>query len=154
MAERLIVMAVAAMLAACTVKAPQSAPPPAAAPVPTPAPLVSGLDLAGFDRSVLPQDDLYRFVGGAWLARTEIPPDRSNWGTGSIVVERTNARVRDLIVAASQQPNRAPGSDAQKAGDYYVAYMDAERAESLGLGPLRSELSRIDAIATPRDVAR
>ena len=147
-------MAVAAMLAACTVKAPQSAPPPAAAPVPTPAPLVSGLDLAGFDRSVLPQDDLYRFVGGAWLARTEIPPDRSNWGTGSIVVERTNARVRDLIVAASQQPNRAPGSDAQKAGDYYVAYMDAERAESLGLGPLRSELSRIDAIATPRDVAR
>ena len=154
MAERLIVMAAAVMLAACTVKAPKSAPPPAAVPVPTPAPLVSGLDLSGFDRSVRPQDDLYRFVGGGWLARTEIPPDRSNYGSFTILDDTAQEELRKLIVAASQQPNRAPGSDAQKAGDYYLAYMDTERAESLGLAPLRSELSRIDAIATPRDVAR
>ena len=62
--------------------------------------------------------------------------------------------MRQLIVAASQQPNRAPGSDAQKVGDYYLAYMDTARVESLGLGPLQAELARIDAIATPRDVAR
>ena len=32
--------------------------------------------------------------------------------------------------------------------------MDTERVESLGLAPLKDELARIDAIATPRDVAR
>lgn len=45
--------------------------------------LRSGLDLDGFDRSVRPQDDLYRFAGGTWLAKTEIPADRSNFGTFS-----------------------------------------------------------------------
>jgi len=154
MAIRFIVMAVAAMLAACTIKAPKPTPAAAAAAAPAPVPLVSGLDLTGFDRSVRPQDDLYRFVGGGWLARTEIPPDRSNYGSFIILDDKAQEEVRNLIVAASQQPSRAPGSEAQKAGDYYLAFMDTERVESLGLEPLRSELARIDAIATLRDVAR
>ena len=73
MARRLFVMAAAAVLAACASQAPE-APPAAAAPVvPAPPPPRSGLDLEGFDRNVRPQDDLYRFVGGGWLAKTEIP---------------------------------------------------------------------------------
>ena len=155
MAKRFIVMAAAALLAACSIKAPRTAAPaPAAAPTPAPAPLISGLDLTSFDRGVRPQDDLYRFVGGGWLARTEIPPDRSNYGSFIILDDQAQEELRNLIVAASQQPNRVAGSDTQKVGDYYLAYMDTERVESLGLGPLRNELSRIDAIATPRDVAR
>ena len=62
--------------------------------------------------------------------------------------------MRQLIVAASTQANRPTGSDAQKVGDFYLAYMDTNRVESLGLTPLKDELARIDAIATPRDVAR
>jgi predicted metalloendopeptidase len=45
---------------------------------------VSGLDLDGFDRSIRPQDDLYRFALAATGWREpEIPPDRSNYGTFS-----------------------------------------------------------------------
>ena len=109
--------------------------------IPAPAPLKSGLDLAGFDRSVRPQDDLYRFVGGNWLANTEIPPDRSNYGSFIILDDQAQEEVKNLIVAASQQPNRAPGSDAQKVGDYYLAFMNTERVERLGLEPLRAELA-------------
>ena len=131
------------------------APAPAAQPAPpAPAPLVSGLDLAGFDRSVRPQDDLYRFAGGGWLARTEIPADRSNYGTFLILDDQAREEVRKLIVATSQQPNRAPGSDAQKVGDYYLACMNTDRVESLGLTPLKAELARIDAITSAQDVAR
>jgi predicted metalloendopeptidase len=150
-------MAAAAILAACASKAPESPPAPApaaAAPLAPAPPPRSGLDLAGFDRNVRAQDDLYRFVGGGWLANTEIPPDRSNYGSFIILDDRAKEEIRALIVAAAQQPNRAPGSDAQKVGDYYTAYMDTARIESLGLEPLRAELARIDAIATPRDVAR
>jgi endothelin-converting enzyme len=131
-----------------TQPAPAPAPPP---PVPV---LKSGLDLAGFDRNVRPQDDLYTFAGGAWLANTPIPPDRSNYGSFSILDDKAQEEVKELIVAASQQANRPAGSDAQKVGDYYLAYMDTARVESLGLAPLREELARIDAISTPRDVAR
>jgi len=155
MARRVFVMAAAAVLAACASKEPQ--PPPATAAVsaaPVPPPPKSGLDLTGFDRGVRPQDDLYRFAGGGWLARTEIPADRSNYGSFIILDDQAKEEVRGLIVAAAQQPNRTPGSDAQKVGDYYNAYMDTTRVESLGLAPLHAELARIDAIATPRDVAR
>ena len=125
------------------------------APVVAPEPqLKSGLDLTGFDRSVRPQDDLYRFVGGGWLAKTEIPADRSNYGSFSILDDQAREEVKQLIVVASTQANRPAGSDAQKVGDFYLAYMDTSRAESLGISPLKDELARIDAIATPRDVAR
>jgi endothelin-converting enzyme len=116
--------------------------------------LKSGLDLAGFDRTVRPQDDLYRFAAGTWLAKTPIPADRSSYGSFIILEEQVQEEVKQLIVAASEQPNRPLGSDAQKVGDYYLAYMDTTRVESLGLAPLNDELARIDAIETPRDLAR
>lgn len=34
----------------------------------------SGLDLANFDATVRPQDDLFRAVNGGWLARTAMSP--------------------------------------------------------------------------------
>ena len=153
MADRFISLAAAALLVTCAAQAAKPTPPAPPVP-PAPAPLISGLDLSGFDRNIRPQDDLYRFVGGGWLARTEIPADRSNYGSFIILDDQAQEEVRNLIVAASQQPNRAPGSDAQKAGDYYLSYMNTDRVESLGLTPLKAELARIDAIATPRDVAR
>ncbi|MBC8025964.1 MAG: hypothetical protein H7Y89_08230 [Steroidobacteraceae bacterium] len=149
--HRILVVITAAVLAACA-----SAPPPTpSVPIPPPVPPPrSGLDLAGFDRGVRPQDDLYRFVGGTWLAKTEIPADRSNYGSFIILDDQAQEEVKTLIVAAAEQPNRVPGSDAQKVGDFYRSYMDTARIEGLGLTPLRAELARIDAIATPRDVAR
>jgi predicted metalloendopeptidase len=159
MLVRLIVTAsvavlTAAALAGCAASAPTPAPQPASTPAPVAPPLKSGLDLAGFDRSVRPQDDLYRFAGGAWLANTEIPNDRSNYGSFIILDDQAQEEVRQLIIAASEQPNRPVGSDAQKVGDFYRAYMDNARVESVGLAPLNEELARIDAIATARDVAR
>ena len=154
MISRLIALASAAALTACAGSSPK---PAATAPAPVVAPepqLKSGLDLTGFDRSIRPQDDLYRFVGGAWLAKTEIPNDRSNYGSFAILDDQAQEEVKQLIVAASTQANRPTGSNAQKVGDFYLAYMDISRAESLGISPLKDELARIDAIATPRDVAR
>jgi putative endopeptidase len=123
-------------------------PPPTAAAKP-----VSGLDLAGFERSVRPQDDLYLFAGGGWLARTEIPADRATYGTFELLEVQAEQRTRQIIEAASKATNRGPGSDAQKIGDFYTSFMDTQRLEVAGVAPLKEELTRIDAIRTPRDVA-
>jgi putative endopeptidase len=149
--HRFLVVITTAVLTACASAPPPPPPAPAAPPAPV---LRSGLDLAGFDRSVRPQDDLYRFVGGTWLAKTEIPADRSNYGSFIILDDQAQEEVKALIVAAAERPDRAPGSDAQKVGDFYRSFMDTARIESLGLAPLRAELARIDALATPKDVAR
>jgi predicted metalloendopeptidase len=124
---------------------------PAVAPASVPA-RVSGLDLDGFDRSVRPQDDLFRFSSGSWLARTDIPADRSNYGTFTVLEERAQGAVRSLVEAAAADQTRPFGSDAQKVGDFYADFMDVDRIATLGATPLAAEFTRILALRTPRDV--
>ena len=86
-----------------------AAPAPSAPPAPK---LGSGLDLAGFDRSVRPQDDLFRFVNGGWLGATEIPPDRARYGVFDVPTERAEADVRAIAEELDAAPDR-PGSEDQ-----------------------------------------
>ncbi|MFZ1907036.1 MAG: M13 family metallopeptidase [Steroidobacteraceae bacterium] len=113
---------------------------------------VAGLDVAAVDRSVAPGDDFFRYANGTWLRTTEIPADRSSWGSGAVLVELTTKRTADLIRDAAA--HAAPGTDAHKIGDYYAAFMDEARIESLGAKPLAPELARIDAIRDRHELAQ
>ena len=119
------------------------APPEAAAPAPVLPP--SGLLLANFDRSVRPQDDLFRFVNGGWLARTEIPADRSNYGAFSKLADDVETNLRAIAEEAAAS-TAAAGTDQRMIGDFYSSFIDEARAEQLGLTPLAGELGRIEAI--------
>jgi putative endopeptidase len=121
--------------------APAAPPPPAAAAALPP----SGLVLGNFDRSVRPQDDLYRFVNGSWLARTEIPADRSNYGTFSKLADDVEVNLKAIAEEAAASTAVA-GSEQRQIGEFYASFMDEARVEQLGLTPLASELGRIDAI--------
>jgi predicted metalloendopeptidase len=105
-----------------------------------------GVDTTGFDRSVRPQDDFFRFVNGTWLRNTRIPADRSSYGSFVQLRDASEAALHTIVDEAAAAPNRAPGSDLQKVGDYYASFMDTARIESLGIAPLRPELDRIAAV--------
>ncbi|GJG88275.1 peptidase M13 [Gemmatimonadetes bacterium T265] len=107
-----------------------------------------GVDTANFDRSVRPQDDFYRFVNGRWLARTEIPADRSSWGS-FLELREQSAQALHAILDSAARSNAPAGSNERKIGDFYASYMDSARVESLGLTPLRGELRTIAAVTTP-----
>jgi putative endopeptidase len=112
----------------------------------------SGLDPASFDASVRPQDDLYRYVNGRWLATVEMPADRVTYGTFIELADQADADVRAIVEAlAGSRPK--PGSAAQQIGDLYASMVDEARLEALGDGPIRPELDRIDAIRTPGEMA-
>ena len=115
--------------------------------------LVSGLDVASFDRSVRPQDDLFRHVNGGWLAGTEIPPDKPAYGGFYEAYDRTQDQLKVLVEATAAAQN-APGSDGQKIGDFFTAFMDEARVEQLAMSPLAPELAVIDALASKTDLAR
>src|SRR6476620_8452124 len=125
-----------------------------AAPAATGTPRASGLDAANFDRSVRPQDDIYRYVNGGWLSRTEIPAAKPPYGGFYEAHDRTQERLKVIVEEAAKATTKAPGADAQKLGDFYEAFMDETRVEALGTGPLAPELARVDAIATQADLAR
>jgi len=110
----------------------------------------AGLDLAGMDRNVKPGDDFFAYANGHWLATTEIPADRSSWGVGAELTELTTARTQALIQGAAKAK---PGTEARKIGDYYLAYLDEKKIESLGLKPLQPTLARIAAIKDKKGLA-
>ena len=132
--------------------APQAPESPAAATVsavaaaPDAAALTSGLFLQNFDRTVRPQDDLYRFVNGTCLKTTEIPADKSNYGSFTLLADGAEKNLH-VIVEEAAAAKAAPGSAQQLIGDFYSSYMDEAKAEQLGLTPLQPELDRIAAIS-------
>ena len=117
------------------------------------APAPAGLDTAGMDRSVRPGDDFFSYANGSWLAGTEIPADRSNYGSGAILTELTDKRTADLIREAAGA-NAPAGSESRKIGDYYSAFMDSTAIDAAGLTPLKPRLDSIAAIRNRKDLAR
>ncbi len=115
----------------------------AAAPVAATRP--SGVLLGNFDQSVRPQDDLYRYVNGTWLARTEIPADKSNYGAFAALQDGVEANLRAIADEAAAA-GAAAGSDEQRVGDFYASFMDEARVEQAGIAPLAPELARVAAI--------
>jgi predicted metalloendopeptidase len=105
----------------------------------------SGVLLGNFDRTVRPQDDFYRHVNGKWLAATEIPADRSNYGAFMKLQDDVEKNLKAIVEEATAA---GPGADPEQrmVGDFYASFMDESRAERLGLAPLEPEFARIAAI--------
>ena len=132
-----------ALLAACTSAAATDQ--PVAAPAGQAGP--SGVMLENFDRSIRPQDDFYRYVNGGWLARTEIPADKSNFGMFQVLQDSVEQNLKVIAEAAATADSPAAGSSEQLIGDFYASFMDEAGAERAGAAPLEEPLREIDAIA-------
>jgi predicted metalloendopeptidase len=107
-----------------------------------------GIDTAGMDRSVRPQDDFYQFVNGNWQRSTQIPADRSTYGSFITLADRSDAAIHQILNEAVAARNAARGSDTQKLGDLYASYMDSARIEAAGFTPVKADLDRIAAVRT------
>ena len=101
-----------------------------------------------------PQDDLFRAVNGAWLAKTEIPADRPDYGVFGILAEKAEKDLREIIEGCAAAKDNAPGSERQKMGDLYASFMDEARAEQLGIEPIAGMLAAIDGIKSKADLVR
>jgi predicted metalloendopeptidase len=111
----------------------------------------SGIDTSAFDRTVRPQDDLFRFVNGGWLKRTPIPDDAASWGAFNELDERSREAMRSILEEASRS-NAPAGSEERKVGDLYASFLDSARVEALGVTPLKGELDRIAALKSTAEL--
>ena len=114
-------------------------------------PLRSGIDLAGGDASVRPQDDLYRRINGTWLKTVEMPPDKSYIGLWEGINEKIQAQLREIVEGAA---GRRDDADARRIADLYASFMDEAAVERAGVAPLAPELAALDAIASSAELAR
>lgn len=110
-----------------------------------------GIDLSHQDSNVRPGDDFFRYTNGRWLDTFELPASRSNYGSFTVLSDRSDQRVRTIIDdLSSMEP--AAGSIEQKISDYYLSYMDVETLNELGIGPLRQGLATLSDIDTREEL--
>lgn len=114
--------------------------------------LGSGVDLANLDLAVRPQDDFYQYMNGVWLENTEIPSDKSAYGSFNELADEAEANLRAIIDEFATAEDLPEDTDGQKIGDFYKSFMNTEAVEERGLEPLAGEFSRIDAVASHDDV--
>ncbi|GAB3587508.1 M13 family metallopeptidase [Hymenobacter daeguensis] len=133
------------VLAGCAGSKPSTSTTAPAAPVAAaaPAPKGVGLDMADIDRSVNPCDDFFQFSGGNWLRNNPVPSYASSWGPRNLLGNRTQDLLRRILDDAAANRTAAPGSNAQKVGDFYAAAMDTVAIDRAGLAPLKPELDRV-----------
>jgi predicted metalloendopeptidase len=111
----------------------------------------SGIDPDGFDKAVRAQDDLFLHVNGRWLQRTEIPADKSNYGSFNKLIDEAQLNIRAIIEEVAKNPTDENG---RKVGNLFNSYMNEELAEQLGLKPLQAEIGKIHAIADKEQVLK
>ena len=105
------------------------------------------LSLDNIDPSVSAGDDFFRHVNGRWLDSTEIPDDKSSWGSFYELREENLAVLRKLLEEGEGGDFEA-GSDQQKALDFYQVGLDEALADEQGLRPIQSQLDAIAALET------
>lgn len=113
----------------------------------------SGVDHQYFDQNVKGNDDFYQHVNGGWLKNTEIPADKSRWGTFDILHEESLKQLHDIVDELSKQ-QLVEGSSEQKVASLYANFMDEKSIEALGIQPIQAEITNVDALKSKKDIAQ
>lgn len=112
-----------------------------------------GVDLGARDTNVRPGDDFFRYANGTWLANTEIPADRTRWGTFDILREKSDQDQR-VIIEEVALAGGAPGSNQQKIADYYNSFLNQDAIDARGMAPVQPELAQIAALRNHEETIR
>ena len=82
-------------------------------------------------------------MNGTWLERTAIPEDKARYGTFNILADDAELAIREILEESQTAPE---GSEARKIGDLFSSFLDEERVNARGAGPLLERLEQVDAV--------
>ncbi len=113
---------------------------------------IHGINLAYMDTTTSAQENFFRYVNGTWLDSTEIPGDRTSWGSFQELRQRTDEDALALLEGASQSDSLDASSDQAKAVFLYKSIMDTVTRNDQGIQPVQPYLNKIDAIENKEDL--
>ena len=111
-----------------------------------------GINISYMDLKVKPNDDFFRFVNGSWLDKTEIPADKTSWGSFNELRQKTDKDALEILAEASKNPKYKSNTDQGKAINLYKTIMDTEGRNKKGLSPLKPYLAKINAVKNTKDL--
>ena len=111
-----------------------------------------GINVNYMDKSVKPSNNFFQYVNGTWLDNTEIPSDRTRWGSFDELRQRTDADALAILKDAVNNPKYKSDTDQGKAINLYKSILDTVGRNKLGIAPLKPYLKKIDAVKNSKDL--
>ncbi len=113
-----------------------------------------GINTTFFDTKVKPADNFFRYVNGTWLDKTEIPSDRTSWGSFNELLKKTDADALAILKEASKNPQYKSNTDQGKAINLYSTILDTVARNKQGITPLKPYLAKIDKVKNIQDLQK
>ena len=113
-----------------------------------------GINVSYMDKSVKPGDDFFKFVNGTWLKNTEIPADKTRWGSFDELRQNTDKDALAILKEAAKNPKYKSNTDQGKAINMYKAAMDTVARNKAGIAPLAPYLDKINAVKNIKDLQK
>jgi putative endopeptidase len=117
-----------------------------------PVPAQPGINVKYMDRDVKASNDFFRYVNGTWLDNTEIPSDRTRWGSFDELRQKTDADALAILKESVNNPKYKSDTDQGKAINLYKSILDTVGRNKLGIAPLKPYLKKIDAVKNAKDL--
>jgi len=111
-----------------------------------------GINLEYMDKNVKPGDDFFRYVNGEWFDKTEIPADRTRWGSFDELRQNTDIDALTILKEAVNNKKLDPKSDQMKAVNVFKTYLDLDTRNKLDIKPIQPTLDQINKIKNTNDV--
>lgn len=111
-----------------------------------------GIQVEYMDKSVKPGDDFFRYVNGTWYDKTEIPADRTRWGSFDELRQNTDRDALAILKEAANNSKLDPQSDQMKAVNVFETYLDLDARNKLGITPIKSTLDQINQVKNVNDI--
>ncbi|MGV8993299.1 MAG: M13 family metallopeptidase [Flavobacterium sp.] len=111
-----------------------------------------GINISYMDKSSKASNDFFRYVNGAWLDKTEIPADRTRWGSFDELRQRTDEDALAILKEAASNHAYSATTDQGKAVIVFESVMDVAKRNKLGISPLKPYFKKIDAVKNAKDL--
>ncbi len=113
-----------------------------------------GIDITLMDMDVKPSQDFFKFVNGTWLKKTEIPADRTRWGSFDELRKNTDNDVLAILEEAAKSNKYKSDTDQGKAINLYKSIMDTVARNKAGINPIKPYLAKINAVKNISDLQK
>ncbi|KQO29658.1 endothelin-converting protein [Flavobacterium sp. Leaf82] len=113
-----------------------------------------GINVSYMNTKISPSQDFFKYVNGTWLDQTEIPSDRTTWGSFNELIKKTDKDAMSILKEASKNPKYKSDTDQGKAINLFSTILDTVGRNKAGIKPLEPYFKKIDAIKNVADLQK
>jgi len=113
-----------------------------------------GINVSYMDKSTKASENFFRFVNGSWLDKTEIPADRTSWGSFNELIKKTDKDALAVLKEASKNPVYKSNTDQGKAVNFFKSIIDTVSRDKQGITSLKPYLTKIDKVKNIQDLQK